>query len=113
MRVMATLYMSDVRDIDALRAELRKLVPFHGNIEEVDVAAPLPPGKGRASQLRFAQHAKSPNEGVCEIWYRGEFVGQITGADMAGVRIATKYDIEVIHIVTGDVQVVEVRIHPE
>jgi hypothetical protein len=74
------------------------------------VIMPLEHRSARATQLRFAQHTHHASEGVCEVWHKGEFVAQVTGADVAGVRIVSRYDLTPLFITDGIIQIVEVRI---
>jgi hypothetical protein len=111
MKAIVTLYLDDVRDIERLREELAKLQLLRGNVSEFTIAAPYEHDeRGRASQLRFAQHATKPNEACVEIWHKGTFVGQITGADACGVRVITRHSVEPIFLTDGVIQIVEVRI---
>jgi hypothetical protein len=111
MKAIVTLYLEDVRDMEQLHGELAKLQLLHGNVCDFHVAAPYKHDeRGRATQLRFAQHATTPKEACVEIWHKGTFVGQITGADACGVRVVTRHNVEPIFISDGVIQLVEVRI---
>jgi len=111
MKAIVTLYLDDVRDIERLQEELAKLQLLRGNISDFNIAAPYThEERGRATQLRFAQHATNPNEACVEIWHKGTFVGQVTGADACGVRVVTRHNVEPIFISNGEIQIVEVRI---
>jgi hypothetical protein len=48
------------------------------------------------SELRIATHAIRDNEQVIEIWYGGEFVGQVVGLDGPGVQVISKYRITAV-----------------
>lgn len=67
--------------------------------------------QGRATQLRFAQHTTHPHDAVCEVWHKGDFVAQVTGGDVAGVRVISYHDLQPHLITDGLIQVVEVRIN--
>ena len=41
--------------------------------------------------LREAPHSVFPSQTVIEVWYNGEFIATITGADGPGVRIISKH----------------------
>jgi hypothetical protein len=111
MKAIVTLYLDDVRDMERLREELVKLRLLRGNIDDFHIAAPYTHNeRGRATQLRFAQHATNPNEACVEVWHKGTFVGQITGADACGVRVVTRHSVEPFFISDGVIQIVEVRI---
>lgn len=42
------------------------------------------------SELRIAPHGIHPHENVVEVWYEGEFVCAVYGADGPGLRVITK-----------------------
>lgn len=64
------------------------------------------------TQLRLAPHSRIDGEQVIEIWHDGEFIGQVTGADEAGVRVITKHQMEVakLGVPVQGVSIVEVKI---
>ena len=43
------------------------------------------------SELRLAPHQVRAGDQVVEIWYDGEFIGQLTGLEGPGVRLISKY----------------------
>ncbi len=43
------------------------------------------------TQVRVVDHSVLPGEKLIEIWYAGELIGSVTGADGPGVRIITKH----------------------
>jgi hypothetical protein len=43
------------------------------------------------AQLICAEHTVTPGQVVVEIWYKGEFIGQVCAADGPGVRVISKY----------------------
>jgi hypothetical protein len=43
------------------------------------------------TEIRVVPHHMVPGANVIELWYDGEFVGEITGADGRGVRVISKY----------------------
>lgn len=44
-------------------------------------------------QFRIASHTVLDRD-VVEIWHNGEFIGQITSGDGAGVRVISKHKLE-------------------
>lgn len=65
------------------------------------------------SELRLANHSVLPGAKVVEIWYAGEFIGQVVGADGPGVRIITKHRmITEPRVEDGSPQVTDVTIVP-
>lgn len=59
------------------------------------------------SELRMANHDILPGVKVIEIWYNGEFIGQVTGADGPGIRLTSKYqrDIKPIGDMITDIMI--------
>ena len=55
------------------------------------------------SELRLCDHTAIPGAKVVEVWYDGEFVATVTGADGPGVRVISKYLLEAVDLapVTG------------
>ena len=47
------------------------------------------------SELRLSRHDVVPGALVAEIWYDGQFIGEVVGADGPGVRVISKYIAEV------------------
>ncbi len=43
------------------------------------------------SELRLGPHAVIPDATVVEVWYDGEFVATVCGADGPGVRVVSKH----------------------
>jgi len=43
------------------------------------------------TQLRLAPHSQLRGENVIEVWYDGEFIAEVVGADAPGVRVISKY----------------------
>lgn len=58
------------------------------------------------TELRLADHTLIPGAKICEIWFDGEFIGQITGYDGPGVRVISKWPKSIIR----EVLTVSVRI---
>lgn len=46
--------------------------------------------------LRIAPHAIIPGAEVVELWYRGQLIGTVTGADGPGIRVVSKYQKDVV-----------------
>lgn len=53
------------------------------------------------TELRATPHSRIPGATVIEIWYDGQFIGQITGADGPGIRVFSKHGLNATHTV-GD-----------
>jgi hypothetical protein len=47
------------------------------------------------AELRLSTHATLPDGHVIEVWYGGEFIAAVYGADGPGVRVISKYDLVV------------------
>jgi hypothetical protein len=47
---------------------------------------------------------------ICEIWHKGQFIGQVVGADGPGVRILAKHPITQTRV---DEQTLELQIEPK
>lgn len=58
------------------------------------------------AELRLAKHVVLLGEAVVEIWWNGEFIGQVVGADGPGVRVISKYPKVAVEL---DALLVEVR----
>jgi hypothetical protein len=43
------------------------------------------------SELRLAEHASIHGAVVVEVWYGGEFIASVYGADGPGVRVISKH----------------------
>ncbi len=43
------------------------------------------------SKLRLSQHPVSAGQNVIEVWYGGEFIGAVTGADGPGILFGSKH----------------------
>lgn len=48
------------------------------------------------SKLKLESHLTLSGENVVEVWYEGKFIATVTGADVPGVRIVTKYPLDII-----------------
>jgi hypothetical protein len=48
------------------------------------------------TELRVREHTMSPSRTVIEVWWRGKFLMVVTPADGPGVRITTKYPVEIV-----------------
>lgn len=46
------------------------------------------------SELRLCDHAVIPGAKVIEVWYAGEFIATVVGADGPGVRVLSKHPME-------------------
>jgi hypothetical protein len=53
------------------------------------------------TELRVKPHTVLIGQSVYELWHNGEFIGQVTGADGAGVRVISKHPLTVTHT-SGD-----------
>lgn len=63
--------------------------------------------------FRLADHTQIPNTKVVEIWYEGQFIGQLVPLNLhdAGVRIITKHAFELNVINDEPIGVIEVSIN--
>jgi hypothetical protein len=66
----------------------------------------------KKTELRARPHSVFPDETVIELWWGGEFIGQVTGADGPGVRIISRHRMDV-HEGGGDVVEVGIDHRPE
>lgn len=64
------------------------------------------------AELRLRPHSVLPGHRVVELWWDGQFIGEVTGADGSGVRVITKFPTQVIQLDGPDGMVTEVRIDP-
>lgn len=62
------------------------------------------------TQLVVAPHLVLPGQTVVEIWYSGELIGTVAGADGPGVRVISKHDMIALGPDMQVPSVVEVRI---
>lgn len=46
------------------------------------------------AKLSLEPHSVLDGENVVEVWWKGEFIGQVTGAGGPGVRFFSKYPIQ-------------------
>ena len=61
------------------------------------------------TQLQLAPHSTISNADVVELWHDGKLIGTVTGADGPGVRIESKYAVQVVNAAP---MVTEVRLNP-
>ncbi len=61
------------------------------------------------AELRLSNHSVLPGQKIIEIWFDGEFVGQVAGAEGPGIRVLSKHQLEA-ELRAGGVNVVEVRV---
>ncbi len=47
------------------------------------------------TELRLAPHSVIPGAKIIELWYAGQFIGQVVGADGPGVRVLSKHALTV------------------
>ena len=47
------------------------------------------------SEIRVRQHEVYPSQSVVEVWFNGEFIATVTGADGPGVRVISKHPLSV------------------
>lgn len=65
------------------------------------------------SELKVDRHLVLPGNPAIEIWYRGEMIATVYGADGPGVRVISKYPMDIIRGGLGEaVKVIEVRVEP-
>jgi hypothetical protein len=65
------------------------------------------------SKLILKDHAVLPGEMTIEVWYEDRFIATVTGADGPGVRVMTKYPMDIIRGGQGEmVGMIEVRVEP-
>jgi hypothetical protein len=65
--------------------------------------------KATKTELRLAEHRSVPGEKVIEVWFEGQFIGEVTGSDGPGVRIISKHPLTGNHK-AGLPEVLEVTI---
>lgn len=46
------------------------------------------------TELKLVDHGLLPGQKVIELWFAGQFIGTVSGADGPGVRIFTKYKMD-------------------
>ena len=61
------------------------------------------------AKLKIADHSLLPGESVIEVYYEGEFIASIYGADGPGVRIISKHKVLAINHIAG---IVEIALDP-
>lgn len=49
----------------------------------------------RKTELRVVPHSVLPGEKVIEMWWQGKMIGTVTGHDLPGVRVISKYPLAV------------------
>lgn len=59
------------------------------------------------AELRLAPHEVLPGQNSIEVWWNGEMIAVVAGADGPGVRVISKYPLQRSGI-AGPVNVVEV-----
>lgn len=64
------------------------------------------------TELRMAAHQIYPGATVVEVWWNGQFLAEVTGADGPGVRVITKHGVNLAVAHDGPI-VVEVGIVPK
>jgi hypothetical protein len=62
------------------------------------------------TELRLADHKLLEGHQIVEIWYDGEFIGEVAGADGPGVRVISKHGLVTLDRSGAWLQVTEVRI---
>ena len=60
------------------------------------------------SELRFAEHSEIAGARTVEVWYGGQMIGCVYGADGPGVRVISKFGLELEQI--PGLQGVQIRI---
>lgn len=63
------------------------------------------------SQLKLVPHMLAPEQAVIEIWYDGQFIGEVTGDDGPGVRVISKHHADVQLSEDSAPYVAEIRIN--
>jgi len=61
------------------------------------------------SELNPAKHNILTGSTVVEIWYDGQYIGAVYGADGPGIRVISKHEIHVETLVDG-LNVAEIRL---
>jgi hypothetical protein len=74
---------------------------------KVGVAAPL--WWKMKTEIRVREHTVLPGQQIVELWYDGELIGQVCGADGPGARVLSKYTMTAVH---RDPMVIDVTISP-
>ena len=62
------------------------------------------------TELRARPHSVLPGHTVVEVWWKDQFIGEVTGADGPGVRVLSKFPTQVEE---PNRMVTEVRIDPD
>jgi len=63
------------------------------------------------SNLRLGTHQILPENQMIEVWYEGILIASVYGADGPGVRVITKFPLDIIRGGHGEtLNVVEVRL---
>lgn len=65
------------------------------------------------TELRMAAHQIHPGATVVEVWWNGQFLAEVTGADGPGVRVITKHGVNLTVAKPDGPVVVEVGIIPK
>lgn len=66
-------------------------------------------GLGMKTLLRVADHQVIPGARVFEVWYDGNFIAEIVGADGPGVRVISKFGLTASEA-TGLPSIIEVKV---
>ena len=62
------------------------------------------------SKLVSQPHALLPYQDIIEVWYKGEMIATVYGADGPGVRILSKHPFDIIRGGDPDIGVIQVGI---
>jgi hypothetical protein len=63
------------------------------------------------SNLKIVDHMLLPDQPMIEVWYEGQLVAAVYGADGPGIRVITKHSYDIVRGGLGEMpNVVEVRI---
>jgi len=65
------------------------------------------------TELRIQEHSIVPGAKVIEVWYKGNLIGTVAGADGPGVRIISKFPLEAVAIAPSGINVATVKIMSE
>lgn len=64
------------------------------------------------SQLKLMPHGIIPDQNVIEVWHDEKLIGTLYGSDGPGVRVVSKYPMDIVRGGLIGVGVMEVRIDP-
>lgn len=62
------------------------------------------------AQLRYVQHDNLPGQATVEVLWDGKLVATVTGADGPGVRVISRFNLQVTPLAMGPIYAVEVSV---